>query len=119
LGGMMNQAMAAKKGGLGGMLGKALQSKAGKSGMGGMLGKAMAMKKGGGGSMKSQAMSFAKNKAKSKLSSMFKSRFGFQNQYNNRTLCENLEEDEFARFYLIAFTALMGYLLYKATQKKR
>ena len=50
---------------------------------------------------------------------MFKKRFGFQNQYDNRTLCENLEEDEFARFYLIAFMALMGYLLYKATQKKR
>ena len=28
-------------------------------------------------------------------------------------------EDEFAKFYLIAFTMLMGYLLYKATQKKR
>ena len=76
------------------------------------------MKKRGGGSLKAQAMSFAKKKAKSKLSSMFKKRFGFQNIYDNQTLCENLDQDEFAKFYLIAFTVLMGYLLYKATQRR-
>ena len=66
-----------------------------------------------------KAKAFAKKKGKAKMSSMFKKKFGFQNLYDNQTLCENLEEDEFAKFYLIAFVVLMGYLLYKATEKRR
>ena len=48
-----------------------------------------------------------------------KKRKGFQNLYDNRTLCENLDEDPFLQFYVIAFIALVGFLLYKAIQKKR
>ena len=77
------------------------------------------MKKGGFDGMFKKAKSGMKQKAMGKMGSMFKNRFGFQNQYDNRILCENLEENEFAQFYIIAFISLVGFLLYKATQKKR
>ncbi len=83
--------------------------------MSGRMGTAMAAKKGGLGGLLGKAKTFAKKKG----SSMFKKKFGFQNLYDNRTLCENLDQDEFAKFYLIGFMALMGYLLYKATEKRR
>ena len=43
---------------------------------------------------------------------------GFQNKYDNKTLCSNLEKDPFARFYIIAFIFLLGFLIYKAFLKK-
>ena len=116
LGGMMGKALAAKKSGISGMMGKAMAAK--KGAMSGMMGKAAAAKKGGFGGMLGKAKAFAKKKAKGKMGGMFKKRFGFQNIYDNQTLCENLDQDEFAKFYLIAFTVLMGYLLYKATQRR-
>ena len=86
--------------------------------------KNMAMKKGmnflggkGGGSgglknmAKKKAMGFAKKKFSSFLG-------GFQNKYDNKTLCSNLEKDPFARFYIIAFIFLLGFLIYKAFLKK-
>ena len=48
---------------------------------------------GGGGDLMKQGLSFLG---------------GFQNKYDNKTLCSNLEKDPFARFYIIAFIFLLG-----------
>ena len=114
------------KSGLGGMMGKA------RGDLGGMMGKALREKK----SFMDKALETKKNlmskgvnkggmikkkigKEKSKMAGMFKRKIGFQNQYNNKTLCNNLMQDDFAQFYIIAFIGFVGFLLYKATQKKR
>jgi len=72
-----------------------------------------------GGSTKSKLKNMAKQKAmgfaKKKLGSFFG---GFQNKYDNKTLCSNLEKDPFARFYIIAFIFLLGFLIYKTFLKK-
>jgi len=78
------------------------------------------------GMAKQQAMSYAKKAktkamsyAKKKMGGMFSSFFGgFQNKYDNKTLCSKLDKDPFARFYIISFIFLLGFLIYKAFLKK-
>ena len=69
----------------------------------------------GGGGLKNMAKKKAMGMAKKKFSSFFG---GFQNKYDNKTLCTNLDKDPFARFYIIAFIFLLGFLIYKAFLKK-
>jgi hypothetical protein len=111
------------KGGGGGDLMKLL---GGNKGGGDLMKKGMSFlggnKGGGGGDLMKQGLSFLGGNKGGGGGDLMKQGLsflgGFQNKYDNKTLCSNLEKDPFARFYIIAFIFLLGFLIYKAFLKK-